>query len=81
VVCEFTPGGLIAANCGYIDLASSLQPYTFGILVADLVHDAAQAYAQSFGIEEAEAFCAITQGLQAELACPTKIAGLGERRN
>jgi hypothetical protein len=39
--------------------------------VADLIHKVAEAYASSFGLDEAETYCAITQGLQAELACPT----------
>jgi hypothetical protein len=46
-------------------------PLMFGILLADIVHHGAKAYAYALGHDEAVALSEISQGLAAELGHPT----------
>ncbi|MBX7539472.1 DUF5076 domain-containing protein [Qipengyuania sphaerica] len=56
----------------FIDPPSSLQPFGFGILLSDLLHHAAHAYAYKFQIEDVDRVReAIIAGLMAELENPT----------
>ena len=57
----------------YVDPPETLQPFGFGILLADLVHHGAKAYAYKFGLDEDQVRYSITQGLSAELASPTEV--------
>jgi hypothetical protein len=57
----------------YVDPPATLQPFGFGILLADLVHHGAKAYAYKFGLDENQVLYSITQGLSAELASPTDV--------
>ncbi len=57
----------------FIDPPSTLQPFGFGILLADLVHHAANAYAYKFGLDADQVRYTISEGLHAELASPTEI--------
>ncbi|HEV2747383.1 MAG TPA: DUF5076 domain-containing protein [Allosphingosinicella sp.] len=55
----------------YIDPPESFTPFMFGILLADLVHHGAKAFAYKFGVDEQLALYEISNGLSAELADPT----------
>jgi hypothetical protein len=68
----FVPRGQQEAIGGvYIDPPESFTPFMFGILLADIVHHGAKAFAYKFGLDEAEALYEISRGLSAELASPT----------
>jgi hypothetical protein len=72
VIRAFLPGQQPIAGGIFIDPPSNLQPFGFGILLADLLHHAANAYAYKFGLDADEVRYAISQGLQAELSSPTE---------
>jgi len=68
----FIPKGDAGPISGiYIDPPESFTPFMFGILLADLVHHSAKAFAYKFGLDEAEALYEVSRGLSAELASPT----------
>lgn len=56
----------------FIDPPDTLQPFAFGILLADLLHHGAKAYAHKFGLDEDQVRYTISEGLAAELARPTE---------
>ena len=72
VIRAFLPGEEPIIGGIYIDPPSGLQPFGFGILLADLVHHAANAYAYKFGFDVDQVRYAISSGLQAELESPTE---------
>jgi hypothetical protein len=47
------------------------EPFTWGVLLIDLARHASRVYALEAGITEEEAFSAIRDGWEAELARPT----------
>ena len=55
----------------YVNPYEGFDPFMFGMLLADLVHHGAKAYAHNHGMDEAAALYQISQGLSAELANPT----------
>lgn len=55
----------------YIDPPEGFTPFMMGILIADIVHHAAKAYAHAFGVDAAAALYEISDGLSAELRRPT----------
>ena len=68
----FMPRGDAGPISGiYIDPPDNFTPFMFGILLADLVHHCAKAFADKFGMDEAEALYEVSLGLSAELANPT----------
>jgi len=71
VIRAFLPGKEAVVGGIYIDPPATLQPFGFGIFMADLVHHAANAYAYKFGLNVDEVRYAISSGLQAELSSPT----------
>ena len=72
VIRAFLPGEQPIRGGIYIDPPSGLQPFGFGILLADLLHHAANAYAYKFGFDVDKVRDAIENGLKAELAAPTE---------
>lgn len=72
VIRAFLPGQEEIIGGIFIDPPTSLQPFGFGILLADLVHHGAQAYAYKFGLDVDQVRYAISQGLRAELSFPTE---------
>ncbi|WP_262408242.1 DUF5076 domain-containing protein [Sphingopyxis sp. OPL5] len=72
VIRAFLPGQEQIVGGIYIDPPASLQPFGFGILLADLVHHAANAYAYKFDLDADQVRYAISSGLHAELASPTE---------
>lgn len=73
VIRAFLPGGEQIVGGIFIDPPASLQPFGFGILLADLVHHGANAYAHKFGLNADEVLYAISSGLAAELGSPTDV--------
>jgi len=73
VIRAFLPGEEEIIGGIFIDPPGTLQPFGFGILIADLVHHAANAYAHKFGLDADQVRYTITQGLSAELAFPTDV--------
>ncbi|WP_169800982.1 DUF5076 domain-containing protein [Novosphingobium naphthalenivorans] len=71
VIRAFLPGKEEIVGGIYIDPPANLQPFGFGILLADLVHHAANAYAYKFGLDAEQVRDGIAAGLQAELSSPT----------
>ena len=72
VLRAFVPQGDAESIDGiYIDPPESFTPFMFGILLADLVHHGAKAFAYKFGLDEQQALYEISSGLSAELAHPT----------
>jgi hypothetical protein len=55
----------------YIDPLRTFDPFMFEILLADIVHHGAKAFAYKHGLDEAELRYEISKGLSAELANPT----------
>lgn len=72
VIRAFLPGEQKILGGIFIDPPSNLQPFGFGILLADLVHHAANAYAYKFGLDVDQVRYTISEGLHAELASPTE---------
>jgi hypothetical protein len=71
IIRAFLPGQQQIIGGIYVDPPADLQPFGFGILLADLLHHGAQAYAYKFGLDVDQVRYAISQGLQAELSNPT----------
>ena len=72
VIRAFLPGKEEIAGGIFIDPPAALEPFGFGILLADLLHHGANAYAYKFGLNADQVRYAISQGLEAELASPTE---------
>ncbi len=72
VIRAFLPGEQEIVGGIFIDPPNNLQPFGFGIMLADLLHHAANAYAYKFELPVEEVRLAISAGLQAELESPTE---------
>ena len=70
----FLPGQEEIIGGIFVDPPKELEPFGFGILLADLLQHGAQAYAYKFGLDVDQVRRAIAQGLQAELKNPTDTA-------
>ena len=72
IIRVFLPGERPIRGGIYINPPKSLEPFGFGMILADLLRHAALAYAYKFGLDADHARRAISSGLKAELASPTE---------
>ncbi|HVR92191.1 MAG TPA: DUF5076 domain-containing protein [Novosphingobium sp.] len=72
VIRAFLPGKEPVRGGIYIDPPAELEPFGFGILLADLLRHASYAYAYKFGLDADEMYSAIYNGFKAELTSPTE---------